>query len=260
MTADPSMSDPSMSDPRTTADDEQRADLSDAFGRPATASLRGLLPPRPRRGTEEEPAVPLQAARDASSASRAAVVTLAPRITSPSSSPVDEPAPDDTPGDAADDTATAVPAPGDPEPGEPAPGDAASVGDPPARPAARRPKPASRTGAGTANRRWGSVRMASQEHVELLVLVALRRGPAGGRELAERLGTDSGGGLAPPPTTIQKTLHHLVRHGLVELGTGTERRRYRLTELGTRIGRARVRAWRSYRRAVDAVLDASDEG
>lgn len=27
-------------------------DLSDAFGRPAAASLRGLLPPRPRRGGE----------------------------------------------------------------------------------------------------------------------------------------------------------------------------------------------------------------
>ena len=46
--------------------------------------------------------------------------------------------------------------------------------------------------------------MASQEHVELLVLVTLRRGPASGRELAERLRADSGGGLAPPPTTIQK--------------------------------------------------------
>ena len=96
--------------------------------------------------------------------------------------------------------------------------------------------------------------------VELLVLVTLRRGPASGRELAERLGADSGGGLAPPPTTIQKTLHHLARHGLVELGADTERRRYRLTELGMRIARARVRAWRSLRRAVDRVLDAPDEG
>ena len=102
--------------------------------------------------------------------------------------------------------------------------------------------------------------MASQEHVELLVLVTLRRGPASGRELAERLRADSGGGLAPPPTTIQKTLHHLARHGLVELGADTERRRYRLTELGIRIARARVRAWRSLRRAVDRVLDAADEG
>jgi DNA-binding PadR family transcriptional regulator len=247
-------------DPSMTADDEQRADLSDAFGRPATASLRGLLPPRPRRGNDQEPAVPLQAARDASNASRGAVVTLAPRSTTPASTPVGEPAPEDTPAQ----TAPVAPASEDAALEETAPGDAvpdavAPVGDTPARPAVRRPRSTSRTSAGTANRRWGSVRMASQEHVELLVLVALRRGPAGGRELAERLRTDSGGGLAPPPTTIQKTLHHLVRHGLVELGTGTERRRYRLTELGTRIGRARVRAWRSYRRAVDAVLDASDE-
>ena len=131
---------------------------------------------------------------------------------------------------------------------------------PPAPRGARRSAPASGSTAGTANRRWGSVRMASQEHVELLVLVTLRRGPASGRELAERLRADSGGGLAPPPTTIQKTLHHLARHGLVELGADTERRRYRLTELGMRIARARVRAWRSLRRAVDRVLDAADEG
>jgi DNA-binding PadR family transcriptional regulator len=91
------------------------------------------------------------------------------------------------------------------------------------------------------------------------VLVALRRGPADGRELAERLRADSGGGLTAPPTTVQRTLHHLARHGLVEVGADTERRRYRLTELGMRIARARVRAWRSLRRAVDAVLNAADE-
>ena len=38
---------------RMTSDDEQPPDLSDAFGRSATASLRGLLPPRPRRSSEQ---------------------------------------------------------------------------------------------------------------------------------------------------------------------------------------------------------------
>lgn len=230
---------------RMTSDDEQPPDLSDAFGRSATASLRGLLPPRPRRSSEQDaaegtgtgsPEIPAQGAR------RAAVVPLTVRT----------PAPDEVTGAESDSDTPIEVAPA------PAPDDVPSAA--PAPRGARRPAPASGTTAGTANRRWGSVRMASQEHVELLVLVTLRRGPANGRELAERLRADSGGGLAPPPTTIQKTLHHLARHGLVELGTDTDRRRYRLTELGTRIARARVRAWRSLRRAVDRVLDAADEG
>lgn len=235
---------------RMTSDDEQPPDLSDAFGRSATASLRGLLPPRPRRGSEQDvvgdegdegtgtgsPEIPAQAAR------RGAVVPLTVRTSAPDEVTESE-TETDTPTEAAP-----APAPADVPPAPPAPR------------GARRSAPASGSTAGTANRRWGSVRMASQEHVELLVLVTLRRGPASGRELAERLRADSGGGLAPPPTTIQKTLHHLARHGLVELGADTERRRYRLTELGMRIARARVRAWRSLRRAVDRVLDAADEG
>lgn len=234
---------------RMTSDDEQPPDLSDAFGRSATASLRGLLPPRPRRGSEQDaagdegtgsPEIPEQAAR------RGAVVPLTVRTSAP-----DEVTESETESETETETETEV---------APAPPPADVPPAPPAPRGARRPAPASGSTAGTANRRWGSVRMASQEHVELLVLVTLRRGPASGRELAERLRADSGGGLAPPPTTLQKTLHHLARHGLVELGADTERRRYRLTELGIRIARARVRAWRSLRRAVDRVLDAADEG
>ena len=219
---------------RTTPDDEQRTDLSDAFGQPATVSLRGLLPPRPRRGSDQD----------------APVVSLAPRAPAPEDAPEDEaPGNTEAPGEAPGNPA----APEDTEgPRAGAPADA-----PPARRAVRRTTSASR--AGTADRPWGSVRKPSQEHVELLVLVALRRGPADGRELAERLRADSGGGLTAPPTTVQRTLHHLARHGLVEVGADTERRRYRLTELGMRIARARVRAWRSLRRAVDAVLKAADE-
>jgi DNA-binding PadR family transcriptional regulator len=103
------------------------------------------------------------------------------------------------------------------------------------------------------------VRLVSHEHVELLVLVALRRGPGDGREIAERLRHDSGGGLAPPPTTVQRTLHRLVRRGLVERDPDATRRRYRLTEPGRRAVRARVRAWEALRRAVDAVVRADDE-
>jgi DNA-binding PadR family transcriptional regulator len=193
-------------------------DLSDAFGRPATASLRGLLPPRRRRGQE----------------------------------PAGEPVPRTDGADGTDETAEGTDAP-------------ATAGVPESRaPRGRRSRPASPappragTGTGTA-RRWGAVRLASREHVELLVLVALRRGPGDGREIAERLRQDSGGGLAPPPTTVQRTVHHLARHGLVERDPDATRRRYRLTEPGRRAVRSRVRAWEALRRAVDAVVRADDE-
>ena len=69
---------------RMTSDDEQPPDLSDAFGRSATASLRGLLPPRPRRSSEQDegteggsPEIPAQAGR------RAAVVPLTVRTSAP---------------------------------------------------------------------------------------------------------------------------------------------------------------------------------
>ena len=242
---------------RMTSDDEQPPDLSDAFGRSATASLRGLLPPRPRRSSEQDgagaraPRAPGRVPGDpgAGSAPRRRGAPHRADLRRPTRSRSPESPRSESETEIETETEVApAPAPADVPPAPPAPR------------GARRSAPASGSTAGTANRRWGSVRMASQEHVELLVLVTLRRGPASGRELAERLRADSGGGLAPPPTTIQKTLHHLARHGLVELGADTERRRYRLTELGMRIARARVRAWRSLRRAVDRVLDAADEG
>ncbi|MHC1561878.1 PadR family transcriptional regulator [Actinomycetospora sp. C-140] len=302
------------------AGDRSTTDLSDAFGRPATASLRGLLPPRPRSHTES---TPIRTADTVSLRSVPAThpepPVAAPDGLTPDASPrgdaavddatADDVTPDDgTPDDAVAQTSTSdaspretaepeTPDPESPEPetpeaessthdvatpeaAAPAPDDGTSApaapGDHAPERAApeqaprpgRRPttteRPAGRTTgrgarAATGNRRWGSVRLASPEHVELLVLVALSRGSADGRELAERLRTDSAGDLAPPPTTVQRTLHQLVRHGLAEPADDTERRCYRLTELGTRIVRARVRAWRSLRRAVDAVVDTADE-
>ncbi|MFC5141816.1 PadR family transcriptional regulator [Actinomycetospora rhizophila] len=231
MTAEPSFA----ADRSERPDGPDGPDLSSAFGRPATSSLRGILPPRPRRSTEQ---------------------TGAP--TPVPGEPGDE-AIDDALDDAVDAT-DAVPAE-EPVDTVEAPPEADT---PVAAPHAADLVPAPRTrrrGApttGVANRRWGTARVASREHVELLVLVSLGRGPADGRELAARLRDDSAGGLAPPPTTLQRTLHHLARHGLVER-VDTDRRRYRLTILGTRIARARVRAWRAMRRAVDAVVAAAED-
>ncbi|GLZ46549.1 hypothetical protein Acsp06_27340 [Actinomycetospora sp. NBRC 106375] len=310
------------------AEDRSTTDLSDAFGRPATASLRGLLPPRPRRDTDSTPiraadTVPLRSVPG----TRTEPPVDGPDAPTPSEATPDDATPDEVPDEVPDDAAPGdavpqastsdVPAPETTEPeastsdarppeatepdtteaetpdaaaatpdaapdGAPdaapdgaAPSPAAPGAHPPERAAPEQaPRPGGRptttarsagrtTGrearATTGNRRWGSVRLASPEHVELLVLVALSRGPADGRELAGRLRTDSAGDLAPPPTTVQRTLHQLVRHGLAERADDTERRCYRLTELGRRIVRARVRAWRSLRRAVDAVVDTVDE-
>ncbi|GAA4919236.1 PadR family transcriptional regulator [Actinomycetospora succinea] len=227
-------------EPSFAAEPSEGSDLSSAFGRPATSSLRGLLPPRPRRSTEQtsddaeaaEPAEPAEdGPDDAADETGGAAPGPAEDAAAEAGTPVEEAAPEETPADL-------VPAPR-------------------ARRRGTAPAASGTRTAGVANRRWGSVRVTSQEHVELLVLVALRRGPADGRELATRLRDDSAGGLAAPPTTIQRTLHHLARHGLVER-VDTDRRRYRLTILGTRIARARVRAWQAMRRAVDAVVRAAD--
>jgi DNA-binding PadR family transcriptional regulator len=213
------------------AGEDRRRDLSAAFGHPAAASLAGLLPPRPRRSTEQTTDRPEPA--------------TGPAPVPAADVPVEEPAP-------------AEPATPAEVPEVPAPRSGRKAR--PARTARTAPAaPPAATGTGTANRRWGTARLASQEHVELLVLVALRRGPADGRELVARLRADSGGGLDAPPTTVQRTLHHLLRHGLVERAADPERRRFRLTEMGIRVTRARVRAWRALRRAVDAVLDADDQ-
>lgn len=224
MTAEPSFA-------ADRSDDAGRSDLSSAFGRPATSSLRGLLPPRPRRSAEEIDPDPVDAAPTEESPEETAPETAAEAA----AETVEE-----IPDEAAEDAAVAPPV------------------EPPTVPAPRARPARAPAATGVANRRWGSVRVTAQEHVELLVLVALRRGPADGRELAERLRDDSAGALAPPPTTVQRTLRHLARHELVER-VDTDPRRFRLTELGTRIARARVRAWRGMRRAVDAVVDASGD-
>lgn len=172
-------------------------DLSGAFGRPATASLRGLLPPRPGGPGQPAPVVETDT--------------------------VPEPAPDPRPDD--------LPA-----------GRAAPV-----RALRDRAEP------GT-NQRWGLPRMTSREHVELLVLLALRRGPAAGREVVERLRDDSGGRLRAPANTVHRTLHRLARARLVEREASGRRPRYLLTDGGASAARSREREWLTLSRVVDSVV------
>ncbi len=124
----------------------------------------------------------------------------------------------------------------------------------PRRASARRVQP---TSSGT-NRRWGRVRVTSRDHVDLLVLLSLRRGPADGRGVVARLRECSDGQLDAPERTIHVTLHRLARNRLLgrRLDPASGRRLYALTEAGERATRARLREWHALARGVDAVARA----
>lgn len=184
------------------------SDLTHAFGQPATASLRGLLPHR--EGGDHRP--------DATA-------------------PVPEPREpeDDRPEDEA-------PAPGDPDDA-----DEAVVRDEPEPPRRRAPS-------GPARGR-SVARVASRDQTDLLVLLAVRRGPTDGRGVIERVREGSDGALDAPERTVHVTLHRLARSGLLgrELDPRSGRRFYALTEAGERAVRARLREWQALARGLDAV-------
>ncbi|HEY2220579.1 MarR family winged helix-turn-helix transcriptional regulator [Actinomycetospora sp.] len=194
-------------------------DLSDVFGRPATAGLRDLLP---RRGGEARPPEP------------------APEVATPASGPE------------ADVTAPAAEA--DP------PADVVPSVDVPAqrtptrsgRRAGANPTTTNRT---STNRRWGVARVASRDHVDLLVLLALRLGPADGRGVITRLRESSGGQLDAPERTVHATLHRLARNRLLtrKPDPASGRHLYVLTAAGERAARSRLREWHALTRCMDAV-------
>lgn len=103
-------------------------------------------------------------------------------------------------------------------------------------------------------------RVTSRDHVDLLVLCALRDGPASARGIIERLRADSGGALDAPERTVHTTLHRLTRNRLlrrVRPGV-TAGPHYGLTPAGERAARARARQWRTFARAVDGVVGEPD--
>ncbi len=198
-------------------------DLSHAFGRPATVSLRGLLPHRDNGTwwagppTEADPSAGADPSTEVEPGTETGSATEA-----------------DTSG-ALDEVASS------------------------SGPVRRRP-PTTTSARSSANRRWGSARVASRDQVELLVLLALRPGATDGRGVIDRLREDSGGQLDAPERTVYVTLHRLARSGLVgrELDPGSGRRLYALTEAGERATRARLRGWRALARCVDAVARSGE--
>jgi PadR family transcriptional regulator, regulatory protein PadR len=98
-------------------------------------------------------------------------------------------------------------------------------------------------------------RVASRDHVDLLVLLALRHGPTDGYGVITRLRERSGGQLDAPERTIHATLHRLARNRLLARrpDPASGRHRYALTDAGERAARARLREWQALTRCMDAV-------
>jgi len=228
-------------------------DLSRTFGQPLTSSLRGLLPPRPveHQGVEEqgveEQGVEEQdlEEQDLEEQDLEEQDLEEQDLGVPT---VEDPVPGAPAATTSQEAAMARHEHAPPAPGQRTNG----VGRRGASIAAARTPPMS---AGT-NRRWGTARVASREHVDLLVLLALERGAGDGRAVIKRLRTDSGGVLDAPERTVHRTLHRLTRNRLLvrRVDPASGRPSYSLTETGQRSTRARVREWRALTRAVESIL------
>lgn len=192
-------------------------DLSAAFGEAASSRLRGLLPSRSDPATGADPGP--------SSGPRAGTGSAAHRT---------DPSHTDAP-DAA---------PVHPE----------APRQERARPSARAARPA--RAVPTENRRWGMARVASREHVDLLVLSALVPGPESASGIIARLREGSDGALQAPERTVHTTLHRLTRNRLLHRVAAGPRGgpRYALTPAGQRAAESRARRWRTFARAVDGVI------
>ncbi len=99
---------------------------------------------------------------------------------------------------------------------------------------------------------------ALKGHLDALILAVVAAEPTHGYAIIEELKRRSGGAFALPEGTVYPALHRLERAGLLasswsEAG-GRKRRVYRLTGSGRRELGLRRKEWRSFARAVEAVL------
>jgi PadR family transcriptional regulator len=95
-------------------------------------------------------------------------------------------------------------------------------------------------------------------HLDALVLAALEQEPAHGYAIIKRLQRRSEDVFRLPEGTVYPALHRLERDGLVKsrwtAASGRRRRVYRLTRSGAEALAVRKLEWRTFSRAVDAVL------
>jgi DNA-binding PadR family transcriptional regulator len=98
-------------------------------------------------------------------------------------------------------------------------------------------------------------RIRDRGQIDALVLAALADGPKRQDEIAETLRSRVGDRLDLPYSRIVPTLHRLQRNRLVSR-PGSDPRRYRLTDTGTRSLAARRRAADTFAAAVHQLADA----
>jgi PadR family transcriptional regulator PadR len=95
-------------------------------------------------------------------------------------------------------------------------------------------------------------------HLDALVLAALEAEPAHGYAIIQRLRRRSDEVFVLPEGTVYPALHRLERDGLVKSrwtkASGRRRRVYRITRSGEEALAVRRLEWKTFARAVEAVL------
>jgi PadR family transcriptional regulator len=91
-----------------------------------------------------------------------------------------------------------------------------------------------------------------------LILATIAQEPAHGYSIVQRLARRSGGTFALAEGTVYPALHRLEREGLLSsswsTGSGRQRRVYSITAAGRAAFQARRREWKTFSRAMEAVL------
>jgi len=96
-------------------------------------------------------------------------------------------------------------------------------------------------------------------HLDALVLAALELEPTHGYGIIKRLRRGSDDVFTLPEGTVYPALHRLERDGLVKsrwtAASGRRRRVYRITRSGREALAVRRLEWKTFARAVEAVLE-----
>ena len=99
---------------------------------------------------------------------------------------------------------------------------------------------------------------ALKGHLDLLLLVVLKKGPAHGYAVIESLRRQSGGLFDLPEGTIYPALHRLERQGLLrshwQEDTARRKRIYQLTPKGEQALAKRQAEWQKFAKAVNATI------
>jgi PadR family transcriptional regulator, regulatory protein PadR len=93
-------------------------------------------------------------------------------------------------------------------------------------------------------------------HLDLLLLAVIADKPRNADAVMRELRERSGGRFTPSPQLAYKALHHLERNRLVQR-SDKDPRRYELTDSGRRSLATKRRAWGSFVKGVQGVLQGA---